>query len=168
MDLNTGPIIKSNPELFDWVIIQYYNNPTCSYPFGFNFDIWTKLYKGPLVIGLAGDTSAITGGFLKPGQLQAVLDTVGSNPQFYGISVYDVSSSNPAFSTYSQTLRKALDGERVGEGYPPQGPFTTEKQWATRCAGTWNYANDTCGLSPCINGGCADPNQYCFYFLRFC
>ncbi|KAJ3026520.1 UNVERIFIED_CONTAM: hypothetical protein HDU68_005513 [Siphonaria sp. JEL0065] len=169
-DLNTGPVFKQHPELIDWVIIQYYNNPTCSYPFGFNFDIWTTLYKGPLVIGLAGDdTSAITGGFLNPGQLQAVIDMVYNNPQFMGISVYDVSSSNPKFSTYSQTLRKALDGEKVGSGYPPQGPFTTERQWAFRCAGTWNYANDTCGLQDCsVGGSCANPNHYCFMYLRAC
>ncbi|KAJ3298199.1 hypothetical protein HDU79_000087 [Rhizoclosmatium sp. JEL0117] len=173
MDFNTGPLIKSNPDLFDYVIIQYYNNPTCSYPFGFNFPQWTKIFKGKLVIGLAGDdTSAITGGFLNPGQLQAVLDEVYNDPQFYGISVYDVSSSNPSPSlpsTYSQILRRALNGEKVGSGYPPQGAFTTEHQWAARCAGTWGYANETCGLPSCKdNWTCADPNQMCFMFLQQC
>ncbi|KAJ3298201.1 hypothetical protein HDU79_000089 [Rhizoclosmatium sp. JEL0117] len=173
MDYNTGPVIKSNPELFDYVIIQYYNNPTCSYPFGFNYPEWTKIFKGNLVIGLAGDdTSAITGGFLNPGQLQAVLDEVYNDPQFYGISVYDVSSSNPSPSlpsTYSQTLRKALNGERVGSGYPPQGNFTTEHQWAARCAGTWGYANETCSLDSCKdNWSCADPTKMCFMFLQQC
>ncbi|KAJ3075325.1 hypothetical protein HDU98_008573 [Podochytrium sp. JEL0797] len=168
-DLNTGPIIQSHPELLDYVIIQYYNNPTCSYPFGFNFAAWKALYKGPLVIGLAGDvSSAITGGFLNAGQLQAVVDGVMTDSQFYGISVYDVSSSNPAFSTYSQTLRDALDGKRVGSGYPPQGPATLDTQWAHRCGGTWSQANETCGLPACVNGGCADKNQMCFSYMSPC
>ncbi|KAJ3116098.1 tetrahydrofolate synthase [Physocladia obscura] len=143
-DLNTGPVIKAHPELLDYVVIQYYNNPTCSYPFGFNFDIWTNITQLPLVIGLAGDdTSAITGGFLNAGQLQAVIDMVWNNSQFLGMSVYDVSSSNPTFSNYSLIMHNALNGEVIGSGYPPQGVFTTEYQWASRCAGTWTYANET-------------------------
>ncbi|KAJ3136374.1 hypothetical protein HK100_001751, partial [Physocladia obscura] len=134
-DLNTGPVIKSNPEFFDYIVIQYYNNPSCSYPFGFNFGIWTNVTSVPLVIGLAGDpTSAITGGFLNAGQLQAVVDMVWNNTQFLGMSVYDVSSSNPWFSNYSSIMRNALNGEIVGSGYPPQGAFTTEQQYAARCA----------------------------------
>ncbi|ORY53633.1 glycoside hydrolase [Rhizoclosmatium globosum] len=173
MDINTGPVIKAVPELLDYVIIQYYNNPSCSYPFGFNFNRWKALYSGPLVVGLAGDvTSAITGGFLPPPMLQAVVDEFKNDPQFYGISVYDVSSSNPSPSlntNYSLTLRKALNGDKVGSGYGPQGNFTTMWDWDARCGPTWNYANETCGLVSCKNvWSCADPKMMCFSFLSSC
>ncbi|KAJ3075324.1 hypothetical protein HDU98_008572 [Podochytrium sp. JEL0797] len=169
-DSNTGPVIQAHPELLDYLVIQFYNNPSCSYPFGFNFNVWKTYYAGPIVIGLAGDaTSAITGGFLNAGQLQAVVDGVMTDSQFYGISVYDVSSSNPAFSTYSQTIRNALDGKRVGSGYPPQGPFTDYTMWPQRCGTTWTYANETCGLPACIgNSQCADPTQLCFSYMSRC
>ncbi|KAJ3031376.1 UNVERIFIED_CONTAM: hypothetical protein HDU68_004455 [Siphonaria sp. JEL0065] len=168
IDANTGPVIQSHPELLDYIIVQYYNNPTCSYPFGFNFDLWTKRYKGPIVVGLAGnETSAITGGFLNAGQLQAVVDMIYNNTQFYGISVYDVSSAN--LSPYAHTMRDVLDGKVVGSGYPPQGPPQDESNYATRCGPTWNYANATCNrLSiPCVPGNSCG-SQQCFTFLQKC
>ncbi|KAJ3284183.1 hypothetical protein HDU79_008429, partial [Rhizoclosmatium sp. JEL0117] len=83
-DLNTGPVIQDPSVHLDYIIIQYYNNPTCSYPFGFNYATWKTYFKGPIALGLASDeSSAITGGFLNPGQLQAVLDMVSSDSQFY-------------------------------------------------------------------------------------
>ncbi|KAJ3022108.1 UNVERIFIED_CONTAM: Chitinase 1 [Siphonaria sp. JEL0065] len=168
VDLNTGPVIQSHPELLDYIIVQYYNNPTCSYPFGFNFDSWTERFKGPIVVGLAGnETSAITGGFLNAGQLQAVVDMIYNNPQFYGISVYDVSSAN--LSPYAHTLREVLDGKVVGSGYLPQGPPQDESKYAARCGPTWNYANATCShLSvPCVPGTSCG-SQQCFTFLQKC
>ncbi|KAJ3070717.1 Chitinase 1 [Rhizoclosmatium hyalinum] len=168
MDLNTGPVIKSNPELLDYVIVQYYNNPSCSYPFGFNFDTWKSIYTGPIVVGLAGnETSAITGGFLNPGMLQAVVSQVWNDPQFYGISVYDVSSANPPLGNYAEVLRNSLDGKIVGSGYAPQGPATDEKQWASRCGSTWTQANNTCSLIPCVPYGPCGSLQ-CFTFLAPC
>ncbi|KAJ3293876.1 Acidic endochitinase [Rhizoclosmatium sp. JEL0117] len=181
-DENVGTVIEKTSGLISYLIVQYYNNPQCSYPFGFNFDKWKSLYSGSIVVGLAGDwTSAISGGFLEAGPLQAVYDMISSDPQFGGFSVYDVSSSNPPAlaytatnyvsppqSAYSKTLRAVLDGSRVGSGFPPQGPQQSNINLANRCGGTWVYANSICSLRTCDPAltvtGCA-PNEQCFSFL---
>ncbi|KAJ3282054.1 Chitinase 1 [Rhizoclosmatium sp. JEL0117] len=178
-DANVGDVITAVPGDIDYLIVQYYNNPECSYPFGFNFDAWKGVYSGPIVIGLAGDwTSAISGGFLEPGQLQAVYDMVKADEQFAGFSVYDVSSSNPPAlaanyanyghatpSTYSKTLRDVLDGVEVGSGFPSQGPHVTDLQLAYRCGGTWVFANSSCSNSACRSNSDCGPNEHCFSFL---
>ncbi|KAJ3221654.1 Chitinase 1 [Chytriomyces hyalinus] len=178
-DENGGEHIRQNVEDLDYIIIQYYNNPPCSYPYGFNYDAWTKVFKGKIVIGLAGDhTSSIAGGFLDEGPLQAVYDMVKDSPQFIGFSVYDVSSSNPpAFrwtvdtyanpkpTTYSQILRDVLDGKIVGSGYPPQGPVYQDGVNTTyRCAGTWIWAEAHCDLRDCyqlMQAPGANPDAVC-------
>ncbi|KAJ3239281.1 hypothetical protein HDU78_002962 [Chytriomyces hyalinus] len=133
-DYNMGKLIASPDVQIDYVLIQYYNNPVCSYPFGFNFNDWKLKFKGPLVVGLPGDpSSAVYGGFLPPNDLQAVTDAILSDPQFSGYSVYDVSSSNPPLSTYSKTLRDALDGKKVGSGSPPPGPIPRGAEVVGRC-----------------------------------
>ncbi|KAJ3291375.1 hypothetical protein HDU79_002442 [Rhizoclosmatium sp. JEL0117] len=180
-DLNVGDVIASTTKQINYIIVQYYNNPVCSYPFGFNFATWKSLYPGlPIVVGLAGDwTSAISGGFLPTGQLQAVHDMISGDPQFLGYSVYDVSSSNPParawdnstatlgasppLSSYSQTLRNVLDGQIVGSGFGPQGEAVSETQMAMRCGGTWVSANNTC-----TNRACTSSNECnkCAVILR--
>ncbi|KAI9340824.1 glycoside hydrolase superfamily [Obelidium mucronatum] len=181
-DANVGDVISATYEMINYVIVQYYNNPQCSYPFGFNFDSWKTLFPGSIILGLAGDwTSAISGGFLEPGPLQAVYDMVKTDPQFGGLSVYDVSSStppalswdqknfaNPPVSSYSQTLRNVLNGVPVGSGFPPQGAQVNNLLMASRCGGTWVYANSICSLRVCDPAapvtGCA-ANEHCFSFL---
>ncbi|KAJ3083227.1 Chitinase 1 [Rhizoclosmatium hyalinum] len=183
-DENVGEVISGAAKYIDYLIVQYYNNPQCSYPFNFNFDAWTKLYPGPIVVGLAGDwTSAISGGFLEPGPLQAVYDMIKNSPQFGGFSVYDVSSSTPPahvhnmmytndtgpLSNYASTLRDVLDGKIVGSGYPPQGPGQSNADLSTRCGGTWIHANSVCSMKKCdpYNPQCG-PNMGCFMFLANC
>ncbi|KAJ3071548.1 Acidic endochitinase [Podochytrium sp. JEL0797] len=157
-DLNVGDVITATAPILDYIVIQYYNNPTCSYPFDFNYNAWKGIFNGSMVVGLAGDwTSAISGGFLEPGPLQAVYDMIGTDSQFLGFSVYDVSSSNPpAFSwtlaqysnppnsTYSKTLRDVLNGVKVGSGFAAQGAPILDSNLSQRCGGTWVYANATC------------------------
>ncbi|KAJ3011662.1 UNVERIFIED_CONTAM: hypothetical protein HDU68_001583 [Siphonaria sp. JEL0065] len=181
-DESVGDVIAATSNAVDYIIVQYYNNPQCSYPFGFNFDKWKALFPRSIVVGLAGDwTSAISGGFLEAGPLQAVYEMVKNDPQFGGFSIYDVSSSNPpAFaynqvnylnppvSQYSQTVKNVLNGVIVGSGFPPQGAQQNNLLLANRCGGTWVYANSNCTLKVCDpaapNPGCG-VNQQCFSFL---
>ncbi|KAJ3020277.1 UNVERIFIED_CONTAM: hypothetical protein HDU68_010263 [Siphonaria sp. JEL0065] len=181
-DANVGDVIAAVPKLIDYILVQYYNNPVCSYPNGFDFNAWKALFGGPIVVGLAGDwSSAISGGFLEPGALQEVYNMVKNDAQFGGFAVYDVSSSNPPASSqnpknmlnpplseYSKTLRNVLDGVLVGSGFPSQESLLKTKHSANRCGGTWIHADSTC-LKPC------DPyapacgvNQQCFMFLSNC
>ncbi|KAI8615887.1 glycoside hydrolase superfamily [Chytriomyces sp. MP71] len=133
-DYNMGQLISSKQVKIDYLLIQYYNNPACSYPFGFNFGDWKQKYNGPIVVGLPGDpTSAVYGGFLPPNDLQAVTDAVFNDPQFGGYGVYDVSSCNPPLSTYAQTMRDALDGKKVGSGSPAPGPIPRGPEIVGRC-----------------------------------
>ncbi|KAI8614136.1 glycoside hydrolase superfamily [Chytriomyces sp. MP71] len=180
-DINLGDVISAIGDQLDYIIVQYYNNPTCSYPFDFNYNAWKALYNGPIVVGLAGDwSSAISGGFLEPGPLQAVYDEIMRDPQFFGFSVYDVSSSNPParawsitsyanapVSHYSRTLRKVLDGDRQGNGVDttPGGTFETLSH---RCGGSWTYANVNCSLPACdsVLQNCENENWTCFSFLQ--
>ncbi|KAJ3199888.1 hypothetical protein HDU82_000073 [Entophlyctis luteolus] len=167
IDANTGPLIQQvgSKGLLDYIIIQYYNNPGCSYPFGFNYFTWKTLFPGPIYVGLAADwTAAIAGGFLEYGPLQAVYDMVKNDSQFAGFSVYDVSASNPPAyywtvetysdpqpSNYSAVLRSVLDGHIVGSGYPPQGPVVDDgsANVTYRCGGTWIWAQEHCSLTDC-------------------
>ncbi|KAJ3203916.1 hypothetical protein HDU82_006215, partial [Entophlyctis luteolus] len=173
-DANVGDVIPAVADKLDYLIVQYYNNPVCSYPVNFNFEDWTKVFSGKIVVGLAGDwTSAISGGFLEPGPLQAVFDQVKTSSQFLGFSVYDVSSSTaPALehtianygstlptTHYSQTLRNVLDGTTVGSGYPSQaslGVQTGSSAFTSRCGATWAHANATCG-AVCISDSSTTP-----------
>ncbi|KAI9343146.1 glycoside hydrolase superfamily [Obelidium mucronatum] len=179
-DLNVGDVIADTADYINYIIVQYYNNPTCSYPFGFNFNSWKTLYKGLIIVGLAGDwTSAISGGFLPPGQLQAVYDMVSQDPQFGGFSIYDVSSSNPPAlswnatnyknpptSEYSKTVKNVLSGHIVGSGFPPQGPAVPETLFAHRCGGTWIGADSNCTNRPCTTKAQCGVNQECFMYLQ--
>ncbi|KAJ3076924.1 hypothetical protein HDU98_011020 [Podochytrium sp. JEL0797] len=120
--------------MLDYIIIQYYNNNICSYPYGFNFASWKTMFKGPIVVGLAGDwTSAISGGFLELPNLQAVGDEVLPDNQFGGFSVYDVSSSSAPYSSYSTSLSSVLNGTVVAKANAPQGPPKNETQFPWRC-----------------------------------
>ncbi|KAJ3024098.1 UNVERIFIED_CONTAM: Chitinase 1 [Siphonaria sp. JEL0065] len=173
VDNNTGPVIQNPQVHLDYIIIQYYNNPICSYPFNFNYATWKTYYNGPIALGFASDeSSAITGGFLKPGMLQAVLDMVKKDSQFMGISLYDVSSGSAPFSSYSQTVRDGLDGKTIGSGFGPQGPPTNSSMWRSSCGGQWNHVNETCGVFPACNsdGSCStsNPRDSCFKFLAKC
>ncbi|KAI8835762.1 glycoside hydrolase superfamily [Chytriomyces cf. hyalinus JEL632] len=183
-DQNVGAVIPAVADKIDYLIVQYYNNPTCSYPFNFNYYEWTKLFKGKIVVGLAGDwTSAISGGFLEPGPLQAVYDEIKSDPQFYGFSVYDVSSStppalskspatytNPPPTTYSKTLKDVLSGVTVGSGFPSQAQLgiTIDKQYSKRCGGTWVNANQTCSNKACTSNADCGKFEQCFDYMRNC
>ncbi|KAI8616584.1 glycoside hydrolase superfamily [Chytriomyces sp. MP71] len=178
-DENCGAAIAKLQGVLDYIIVQYYNNPPCSYPYGFNFDTWAKNFAGQIVVGLAGDhTSAIAGGFLDEGPLQAVYDMVKDHKQFAGFSVYDVSSSNPpAFrwtvetypnpkpTNYSGSLYDVLNGKIVGSGFPPQGPVWQDGVNTTyRCAGTWIWAETHCDLPDCyalMQKPGADPDAVC-------
>ncbi|KAJ3072340.1 Chitinase 1 [Podochytrium sp. JEL0797] len=183
-DQNIGDVLPQVSGILDYLIVQYYNNrkSTCSYPFAFNFKDWTKIFPGTIVVGLAGDwTSAISGGFLEAGPLQAVYDMVKTDKQFGGFSVYDVSSStapshyhNAAIvdnsgplTDYSTTLRNVLNGQVVGSGYPSQDQLgsTTDKQYAQRCGGTWVYANATCSLKSCTSNSDCGIHEQCFMYL---
>ncbi|KAI9336569.1 glycoside hydrolase superfamily [Obelidium mucronatum] len=171
VDSNTGPVIQNPAVSLDYIIIQYYNNPICAYPFNFNYATWKTYFKGPIAVGLASDeTSAISGGFLNPGMLQAVLNMVLPDSQFLGISLYDVSSGSEPFSGYSKIVRDGLDGKVIGSGYGPQGPVTNSSSWRSACGGQWNHVNETCGVfPPCsTDGTCSNPNFTCFKFLANC
>ncbi|KAJ3191493.1 Chitinase 1, partial [Entophlyctis luteolus] len=90
-DRNIGDLIAQTPSSFDYLIVQYYNNIECTYPFGFNYESWKNLFSGKIYVGLPGDwISAISGGFLEAANLQAVYDYVKNDGQFAGISLYDV------------------------------------------------------------------------------
>ncbi|KAJ3249488.1 Acidic endochitinase [Chytriomyces hyalinus] len=183
-DQNVGAVIPAVADKLDYVIVQYYNNPTCSYPFNFNYFEWTKLFKGKIVVGLAGDwTSAISGGFLEPGPLQAVYDEIKNDPQFHGFSVYDVSSStppalskspatyaNPPPTTYSKTLKDVLSGVVVGSGFPSQAQLgaTSDSQYSSRCGGTWVHANATCSNKACTDNSACGKTEQCFNYLHKC
>ncbi|ORY49167.1 glycoside hydrolase [Rhizoclosmatium globosum] len=184
-DRNMGDLLAQTPSSFDYIIVQYYNNIECTYPFGFNYNKWKTLYPGQIYLGLPGGwLSAISGGFLEPNSLQAVYDMVKYDSQFAGVSVYDVSSSNPPGldadavnyanppeSHYSETLYKLVQGQTVGSGMPASSVALVETDFAYRCGGTWVYANATCSNKVCYPyqsvTGCGATEQ-CFRFIAKC
>ncbi|KAJ3065555.1 Chitinase 1 [Podochytrium sp. JEL0797] len=159
----------ASTNMLDYIIIQYYNNNICSYPYGFNYMDWKAMFKGPIVVGLAGDwTSAISGGFLELPDLQAVADEVLPDNQFGGFSVYDVSSSSAPYSTYSTSLSSVLNGTIVAKANAPQGPYKSETQYPWRCGATWHDADLSCSAKTCTSDNdCVSP-EGCFKWLATC
>ncbi|KAJ3378089.1 hypothetical protein HDU84_007960, partial [Entophlyctis sp. JEL0112] len=114
-DRNIGDLIAQTPSSFDYLIVQYYNNIECTYPFGFNYESWKNLFSGKIYVGLPGDwISAISGGFLEAANLQAVYDYVKNDGQFAGISLYDQPAGVALFADGIHDA--ARDDDRDGGG----------------------------------------------------
>ena len=102
---------------FDYLFVQFYNN-FCSgssgAPFQDTYAQWSELTAsgGPrIVVGLpATPDAAPAGGYVDPGALAALVDSVAGGPAFAGLMLWDVSfDRNSGDPTYSATAATTLD-----------------------------------------------------------
>ncbi|KAJ3302445.1 hypothetical protein HDU76_005521, partial [Blyttiomyces sp. JEL0837] len=132
IDANLGTAIADPSAEFDLIQIQFYNNPSCDLTSGdgFNFKLWLQLAgpsNPPLAITIPGSSSSSGSGFVDKSDIikrhiEKILDNEQQAERFYGIAVWDVSSSslssNVDASTglvYSTSLRMLLDSVSTSE-----------------------------------------------------
>jgi chitinase len=111
-----GSALGDAAEAFDYLFVQFYNN-FCSgssgAPFQETYAQWSALRAkgGPrIVVGLPATAEAApAGGFVEPGALPALVDSVSGDPAFAGLMLWDVSfdrqSGDP---TYGETADQSL------------------------------------------------------------
>ncbi|KAI7725500.1 hypothetical protein M8C21_007042 [Ambrosia artemisiifolia] len=82
--------------LFDYVWVQFYNNPQCQYGSG-NADAllarwneWTQLNTNQLFLGVPAAPGAAGSGYIPPDALiSQVLPTIKSSPKYGGVMLWD-------------------------------------------------------------------------------
>ena len=131
-EANMGDAIDNSK--FDYIFIQFYNNPSCSaYQFvrpdggegnGFNFDVWETYVSShastgaKLLVGLPASPTAADGHtdgakfFLSPSELTSLVTKFSGHNGFGGIMLWDAGNSdldNNGGCTYDQEVRSVLD-----------------------------------------------------------
>lgn len=100
--------------LFDYIWIQFYNNPPCQYsssnPNNFKnaWKRWTSSIKaGKFYVGLPASKAAAGSGFVPPEVLKSqVLPLVKSSPQYGGVMLWDKFNDNN--SGYSSAIKNSV------------------------------------------------------------
>ncbi|KAI8614884.1 glycoside hydrolase superfamily [Chytriomyces sp. MP71] len=152
-------IITDPSVILDYITVQFFNHPECSYPFAFNYPTWATLFDGGIMVGLAGDwTSAPFGGFLELNDLKtmgAILMT--DTQQFMGFSIDDVSTADSLYSDRASGKGYAFDVKSVLNGNSTAAQaFGTKnvtnafiaqnykEDWLSRFRRNKSLCNDTC------------------------
>ena len=111
-----GTALADAADAFDYLFVQFYNN-FCSgssgQPFQDTYAQWSSLLAtgGPrIVVGLPATVEAApAGGYVDPGALPALIDSIAADPAFAGLMLWDVSfdrqSGDP---TYGEVAEDAL------------------------------------------------------------
>ncbi|XP_061338569.1 acidic endochitinase-like [Gastrolobium bilobum] len=97
--------------LFDYVWVQFYNNPACDYTQGnfndfvYTWKQWTKSLKGEKIfLGLPADSASATSGYVPADALiSTILPAVKASPNYGGVMLWSrFSDRNSGYSTYIQ------------------------------------------------------------------
>ena len=118
---NMGEIIAHAQ--FDYLWIQFYNNPSCSYPNSLNYKDWVSYISGTLsahaeiFLGLPASPLAATGTdsgsqyYLSPNALASVINEFRNDPHFGGTMLWSAGFSDSNINgncTYSQQAQEIL------------------------------------------------------------
>lgn len=108
---------------FDYLWVQFYNNPGCSTNTGTNFNDWVSNIAGTpssgaqIFIGVPASTLGATGSasgaqyYLAPAALASLVGNFDSNPKFGGIMMWDAGYSDANVNggcTYAQEAKSIL------------------------------------------------------------
>ncbi|KAJ1376365.1 S-locus receptor kinase, C-terminal [Sesbania bispinosa] len=116
-----------NTSLFDYVWVQFYNNPPCDYTQG-NFDnfvstwnLWTTILDGSKnFLGLPAAEEAATSGYVPPDVLTSkILPVINKSPNYGGVMLW--SRYEDKLSGYSTNITI-----RVTPQIPPPPPVTPQ------------------------------------------
>ncbi|XP_010277995.1 PREDICTED: acidic endochitinase-like [Nelumbo nucifera] len=100
--LNTG--------LFDYVWVQFYNNPPCQYSGNANnliraWNQWTSIRAGKIFLGLPASPNAAGGGFIPAATLVSqVLPSIRSSPKYGGVMLWSKFYDNG----YSSSIKNSV------------------------------------------------------------
>ena len=103
--------------LFDYVWVQFYNNPQCQYSSGNTINLvdawnqWTSSKAKQVFLGVpANDASAPSGGFIPSDVLiSQVLPAIKSSPKYGGVMIWD--RFNDVQSEYSNAIKGINHGQ---------------------------------------------------------
>jgi chitinase len=118
---NMGVIVTTSQ--FDYLWVQFYNNPYCSNGGKINFDDWVSYVAGTpsasakIFLGLPASTLAATGTasgakyYVDPSGLATLVNQYGSNPSFGGVMLWSAGWSDLNVNngcTYAQEAKRIL------------------------------------------------------------
>ncbi|ONI23307.1 hypothetical protein PRUPE_2G181500 [Prunus persica] len=99
--------------LFDYVWVQFYNNPQCQFTtsnpnaFRDSWNKWTSIKAGQFFVGLPASRQAAGSGFVNPNDLKnQVFPFVKGSPKYGGVMLYD--KFNDDRSGYSSQIRGSV------------------------------------------------------------
>lgn len=114
-DASVGDLLKSAD--IDFAFVQFYNN-YCNVDKQFNWDTWADYAKNTspnknikLYLGLPGSSSAAGSGYVDISKIKSTLSTIGSDPAFGGVMLWDASQSftnKVDGTTFAGAIKNAL------------------------------------------------------------
>ncbi|KAK1282406.1 hypothetical protein QJS10_CPB22g00043 [Acorus calamus] len=112
-DASLGPALATG--LFDYVWVQFYNNPPCQYSSGGGVSNLVRSWKqwttsvtaGKIFVGLPASTAAAGSGYIPPGTLTSqVLPAVKGSPKYGGIMLW--SRYQDGINGYSSAVKGSV------------------------------------------------------------
>ncbi|CAI9762456.1 unnamed protein product [Fraxinus pennsylvanica] len=134
--------------LFDYVWIQFYNNPPCDYRGGVDsvlasWNRWTAVPSNQIFMGLPAAPAAAGGGYMPPDVLiNQVLPVIKNSPKYGGIMLwsrfYDTNFSSIVVDSVSNNLKNSWDRwtTSVNAGKMSTGCATCRWKWVHSVRGS--------------------------------
>jgi chitinase len=113
---------------FDFVFVQFYNNPCGIDKSGFNWDTWKNYAAGSanpnvkIYLGIPASTTSASSGYSTPDAVQSIVSKIQGDSCFGGIMMWDASQ---AFSnmvngnSYCSAMKNVLGGSSSGSSNAP-------------------------------------------------
>jgi chitinase len=145
---------------FDYLWVQFYNNPSCSNPNEINYDAWVDLITGgpsadaKIFIGVPASTTAATGTssgagyYFEPSALASLVSEHDTNAHWGGIMMWSAGFSDANVidgCTYAQEAKSILDtgSPCSGTGTSTPSPSPTPTSTSSPTATTTTSATPT-------------------------
>jgi chitinase len=148
---------------FDYLWVQFYNNPSCSNPNEINYDAWVDLITGgpsadaKIFIGVPASTTAATGTssgaeyYFEPSALATVVSEHDSNAHWGGIMMWSAGFSDANVidgCTYAQEAKSILDTGSPCSGSGTSTTSATPTSTSSPTATTTTSATSTATGTP--------------------
>ncbi|KAH8690716.1 putative endochitinase precursor [Talaromyces proteolyticus] len=158
---------------FDYLWVQFYNNPSCSNPNPINYNAWVNLISGgpsanaKIFIGVPASTTGATGTtsgeayYFEPSALATLVGEYDTNAHWGGIMMWSAGFSDANVNngcTYAQEAKSILNSGSPCSGSGPGTSTTTittatSTTTATKTATTTSSATSTATGTPVAQWG---------------
>lgn len=128
---------------FDFVFVQFYNNPCGVDKAGFNWNTWKDYAassKNPNVkiyLGIPGSSSAAGSGYTLPGGIETIVSKIKGDSCFGGIMMWDASqafSNMVQGNSYCAAMKSVLGGGSAPAAQPNSSPASSSPHAAPTTA----------------------------------